>query len=121
MNDDRIYDKLDKIELKFENKMERLDNRLNNMEREFIIYNEELKHHIEGVRQLKRENDLLQVYIDKRVQELEVELSPVAEHVNRLQAFGITLSKIGRGMIKTLTLITLSYGAYSVMKTMNWF
>lgn len=90
----RIFDKLDKIDEKFDRKLDKLDSRIDAIDRDLIVYNEQLKHHIEGVKQLERENNLLKNYIDIEIQKIGNQFQPVVDHVNEMKSIKGGLYKV---------------------------
>lgn len=102
-NNNRIYDKLDKLDEKFDRKSEKIERRLDGVERELVIYNEQLKTHIEGVRQLKEENLMLREYIDVEKEKLEHSLNPVIIYVDNVKK---TLSFVKRTFQMTSYIVT---------------
>lgn len=80
----RIYDKIDKIDYKLDNKFDRISNRLDNVEKELIVYNEELKHHIQGVILAREQNDLLKQHVELKLKEIQISIEPIKKHVGRI-------------------------------------
>ena len=80
INNNRLFDKLDKLDDKIDRKFEKTDRRLDGVEKELIVYNEQLKIHVEGVRQLKQENEMLREYIDLETNKLTQKIEPIKEH-----------------------------------------
>lgn len=116
----RVYEKLDKIEEKFERKFDKLEVRADNMEKELIVYNEHLKTHIEGVNQARRQNDMLREYLDVKVKELEDDMRPVVKHVEKLTSYMSVLGKLWKGMISFLGFISLLSGImFGILKYMG--
>lgn len=115
MNQDnnRIFDKLDKIDEKMERKFDRTEKRLDQMERELIIYNEELKHHIEGTRQVVIQNEQLKDYMDLEVEKMRKEILPIREHVQKLNGFWEITKKIGASSLKILGGVSIILGIYA--------
>lgn len=116
-SNNRIYDKLDKLDEKFDRKFEKFDKKLDGMERELIVYNEQLKFHIEGVRQLKAENELLQNYINIETQKLQAEFAPIKKHVERIQSTMSSAKTITRWLSYTISTISVIAGLiYSILQ-----
>jgi predicted transcriptional regulator len=101
----RVFDKLDKFEDKFDRKIERIDKRLDGVEKELVIYNEQLKYHIEGVRQLKQENKMLREYIDIETIKLQEQFAPVVNHVESIKSFGSGLKKVFQTISYIVTIL----------------
>lgn len=73
-NNTRILNKLDKLDEKFDIKMEVMDQRIGNLDKHLAVYNVELQKHIEGVELAREENKLLKEYIEIKVKPIETYL-----------------------------------------------
>jgi hypothetical protein len=72
-----IEKKIDKLEDKF---VKDLDWK-SSIDTHLAVYNEQLKIHIEGVHEIKRQNELLEGYITKETQIIRKELEPIKAHI----------------------------------------
>lgn len=109
---DRIFDKLDKLDEKFDRKMDKLEQRIDCVDKDLIVYNEQLKHHIEGVRLLKQENEMLREYIDKETNILHDDLVPIKNHVQKMEGWRTFLKKLPGWVLKALGAVSLMLGIY---------
>ena len=90
--DDRLESKIDKIDAK----TDRLDERLDRIDVHMAVYNEQLKIHIEGVKQVREENAAL-----------AAEVKPIARKVHYAEGaikFIGLIAVIG-GIIEVISLI----------------
>lgn len=92
----RIYEKLDKLDEKFDRKFDKLDTRQDNTEKQLLVYNEQLKTHIAGVQEARKENAMLREYIDLENDKLRKNIAPMASAFNFWKKAGkYTLAMVG--------------------------
>lgn len=115
-SNDRIYDKIDKIDEKIERKFDKMERRLDGVEKELIIYNEELKHHIEGVQRAREQNSMLQTYIDIEIEKLRKDFKPVKNHVEKLDNITSGVKFIIGVVLKIAGALGLIFGLYAKYK-----
>lgn len=119
---DKTYEKLDKIESKFERQLDRLDGKIHNIEKELVVYNEQLKHHIEGVRQARIENNMLREYIDLETEKIQGDIAPIKRHVEKMQNSVDILKNISGIILKFWGLVSIVVGIlYSLGTLFKWF
>lgn len=80
----RIYDKMDKIDYKLDNKFDRISMRLDAVEKELLVYNEELKHHIQGVILAREQNELLKQHVELQLEQIQFSIKPIKDHVRKI-------------------------------------
>lgn len=102
----KLYDML----LTIYEKMERLDSRIDNVDKQLAIYNEQLTQHIEGVKQAKEENKLLREYIDLETQKLSERLKPIEDLESSEKAKKEYKKSVLETSLKILTLLSLLTG-----------
>jgi len=113
----RIYEKLDKLDEKFDRKFDKLDTRQDITEKQLIVYNEQLKTHIAGVQEARKENAMLREYIDIENEKLRNDISPIALHVGSIQSNILFWKKLGNIVLKTIGVISVVSGLiYSILQ-----
>jgi len=117
-NNNRIYDKIDSIDEKIDRKFDKLDKRLDNVEKELIVYNGELKVHIEGTNQIKHQNSMLKKYIDIETKKLRDDFKPIKKYVEKNNSIQQGFKFIVNSLLKTAGAVGLILGAYAKYKGM---
>ena len=113
----RIYEKLDKLDEKFDRKFDKLDTRQDNTEKQLIVYNEQLKTHIAGVQEARKENAMLREYIDLENEKLRKDIAPIAQHVINIQSNVTFWKKLSNYILKAIGIISVISGlVYSIMQ-----
>jgi len=115
-SNNRIYEKIDKIDDKLERKFDKVERRLDNVEQELVIYNEQLKHHIEGVKQARKQNDMLKEYIDIENKKVLNEFKPIKQHIEKVNGVMSGLSFISGWIFKVLGFVGVILGIYAKYK-----
>lgn len=108
----RLYEKLDKLDEKLDRKFEKQDIRVDNIEKQLIVYNEELKRHIEGVQLAREENKLLADYIQMEIEKMDEKIHPITQHIESKKNQWKYISKIFSTSMKVLGFVSLLVGIY---------
>lgn len=65
----------------FDNKLDKIDEKVDLITTHLAVYNEQLKLHIAGVEEARKENKLLREFIDKHILQNNKRLMPIEEHI----------------------------------------
>lgn len=106
----RLYEKLDKIEDKLDQKLTDVDGKIDCVEKQLIVYNEELKRHIEGVNIARQENKDIRSQLNGCVVTINKRIDPIEDMSNKVKNISSLVSGSFGFILKVLGAVSVIIG-----------